>query len=396
MPAEELKPIGDRELFYVENTKEDWSIPIFCDPYSSDGENHTHYVVRPALSLMMNAYTAVHKVFAGIDLGENRNSWIIEVGAMPDSVKKAKGITPEYYFKFNSEAGKPDEELLGYEEVEITDVTSPDFLEYACKMTGLDMKVMKVFWLSWQKAAVSWLLNKNKPIELTFMKITPVPFRANWKEIMLGKKPSAHKAFRLPKEQKFGALLGCGFIEELASTDNVQINPYKRHFYWNLDCQTNRYWDTLSEEAEKIRLGIKGHRKYVGYYESCIRNCMPHIIETYDTWVKKIAAPYARVGESAVDGSLIFVPIPKSRSVLFKWNKKTFINDKLSHNTVKIKQGGKGRRLEKEAADMLRLPDIRSLHKDLWGFDDSGYCEGEWETGEDGVRLLHAPESEDV
>lgn len=364
--SSELVPIADRELWVVVEKGKDFQLPVYCDPYSSNGNTCTHYVVRPAIDLLAEPHAELEAQLRKHDVAGTRSYWVIEREVLPNVAKKAPGITPAYYFRWkNTEV--PQIQLDG-EQLPDKPNAANSFLEFVAKRSAINFSTIRVVWSEIERLALDWLLDKQQPLYFNFMHIYPVPYRVNWKEIMLAKHPGSVALFRKAELEERDALLAsCGFIQDLASTDMLAM--HRRHcFQWTLECVPTDRWRKQSVEVELTRLGIKGAARYASYYEGRLRYHLAHILTIYKAWLGQMAHPVGKLGESRISG----------KPVLMLSNRGTLLPGRGSRfaTSLKVESGelalkdGKRDQMAKEATRLLEMSDLPADIEDMWGGDE--------------------------
>lgn len=361
----ELLPIGDRELHVVYDAERGWQLPVYADPYSSDGTHLTHYAIRAAMGLLAGPHADLENTLRKHDLAGQRNYWVIEQEIFLGLSRKAPGITPAYYYKWDGVSAAAPK--LDTEEIREDKLPAYEFLQHVAKQSSLDFAVIKLVWLECQRLAVDWLLNKQKPIRFSFMTIHPVPYRANWKEIQLAKHPHCAPTFKKPEHERQAELVQMGFLEDLGSTDLCAIDGRRKFFYWGLECVPTAYWKQCVREAESTRLGVKGPTAYTRYYEGRLKEHLPAILLCFAEWLRQMALPVGRVGESAHGGSQVLLPARKNALLPAK-SERHEVRLMVSDSPVALKQG-KFCAVEEKAARLLQMPPVPQGTEDLRGCD---------------------------
>lgn len=358
----EIKPISDRELWVVKNTELGWSIPVYCDPYTSDGLTLTHYAVRPAIALLAGPHHELELRLRKYDLSGSKNHWVIEAQHLPLLAEKAPGITPAFYLRWNGVANKAM--LTGIEELPESKVSAWEFLEYIATKSALDFGTLKIVWAEIQRHAPDWLLNKQLPLYFGFCTIYALPMRVNWKEVILGKHIKIAPVFSKPEAERNAILQECGFIEDLGSSDMLAMSKNFRYFKWSLECLPTDYWHQCVRETESVRLGVKGPVRYARHYEERLRKALPQILHSFATWIKQMAQPVARLGKSHMHGYAVLLPCRREHWMLARRRNPATKSLVLQDVEVALKPGTSNF-LPKTAESLLSLPDIPSEHEDV-------------------------------
>lgn len=392
MESTELQPVGDRELHIVAD--ESWSIPIFCDPYSMSGGPVTHYIVRPAIELLMAPHSALTQRLLQYDMADEKRYWVIDAASLPIVATKAPGVTPAFYYRWEGEHDVKDPQLLGVE-LDAPKMEGEDFLKFVAARSGLDLKLIKVFWSEWQKAAVEWFINKQQPLKLTFATLRPIPYRINWKEMLLIKHPKCAPFFlSWTQERRDIALTETGFIDDLGSAEMAAVDK-KRFFYWTLEFTANDYWLDAVREAELTRLGTRGPRTYAKYYEARLKKHLPDILEAFTGWLRQMAIPVGTVGEGTFSGGAVLLPERKNGVMLPRTAQATHVHRMVSDGEISLKPG-KQPALEKKTQKLLSVPRVQQQVQDVRNTGPAGLLgkPGDERESDGRVPVRHDGESE--
>lgn len=387
----EVVQFGPRELWLVSEGA--WTLPVYCDPYTDNGHDHTHWAVRPAVSLLASPFAELSRIFAPQNLGTSSTYWIIAVGQLEKSAKRAQGCMPRDYLRWEGEShGKEmgDKETIGVNDKE------NEFLNFCCDRSSIDRPLGRYIWKAIKDGMMHWLINNQKPINFELFTIHPMPFRANWKEIMLARHPACPRIFKKKKALWRDGLVKCDFLQDLGSSDLMAVRSNKS-FAWSLEIQPHKLLLDQWEEAESDRMTTKRPVKYAKYYESCLRRRLDDILDVFSTWIQQIQLSVGAVRESPVSCSPIIVPVSRRRRVLPKWHRPHEVTFQPAHDYPVLRQGHRyPRGMGKKIKDMLSLPDIQPGTEDVRDSGQQQLLDGPGHNGNgaSGVLVLDAVEVE--
>lgn len=385
----DIVQISPRELRVVSGAG--WSVPVFCDPYSSDGKNVTHCKIQPALELLSGPWQELSSVFSPVNLSESRQCWIIVDELAEKLTKKVSGCIPGDYLKWSTM--EPTDDSAGMEIVEEKIEKDEPFLKFVCKKSGMDMVLGRYFWAAMRKSLVDWLVNHQKPVNFGPFTVHPVPYRANWKEIMLAKHPASVKIMtgKLTHKQVRNEMLSMGFISDLGSTDLLSMS---RHgFKWGLEVRESQSLIDVFEAAESERLAMKKPVRYAKYYEGAVRSGIEGILLLYQSWCHKIRQPVGELCESAVSGKPFLRPANKFHKVLPFWGKRPDIAYQSDGDLPTLKSGQeKEPRMDATTEGLLSLPPVQQRVEDMRRCQKPNLESIGRRNGANGMFLLHAPE----
>lgn len=381
---------GFRELWVVSGPE--WTLPIFCDPYTADGRNTTHWAVSPALEMLVAPFTELSTRFSPVNLGEDSRMWVVGDADLRKIAQKASGCVPRDYMNWTSD--KPGVETKTIE-IETDSDKDAEFLKFVCSRYSIDLPLGRFVWRAIKEGMLHWFKNSQKPIDMEILVLHPIPFRANWKEIMLSKHSDTPTIFRKQKERQRSALVSCGFIEDLGSTDLLAVNKNKT-FSWTIEVEMKKLLMDELEDGERTRIETKKPARYAKYYESSIRRRLNDIIEIYAAWLKQIEKPVGAIRESMHSGSPVLVPESKRHKVLPSWHRPGEVTFQPATNfpTLKPGQPRKQKHMEKALKDMFKVPNILPRIEDMRGLPPTQNVDGPGNNGDGagGVRVHNVGE----
>lgn len=334
-----LSGIGDRELWYAEsNAKTEekdggdggpmWRFPLWID-WATDSKTGVEYAkVYPALCFHYKASLILKAFFEAHDrLGHGR-WWLVRKVVVLSALKKAPGITKEKYYRWD---GKEDRAIAyterltpGNHEPEYCKSGGADraLITQIAEACGLQNSVVKIVLEGLNKVAADYMVRQRGALDLGFVKLIAVPFRANWKEIVTFKLRKLGLLQYL-KEETESRESGTesndnpsGLPETLCSPHNVALRREKRktnqgplpvsRIDYSVEVLTSKGF-----EREVTNLVTQqrqaGHTAQVGHYEKTVEKLYDQILEILRAYRKKIGYPFARICDSSRSGGLRFV-----------------------------------------------------------------------------------------
>ena len=372
----------------------DWSIPVHCDPYTTDGREVSYWRVAPAMELLAGPFEELSSLFSPVNQADTKRYWIVPDDFVVKTTKKVDGCLPEDYLNWMGEGS--EQAKSGTEKVSDLIVKDDPFMRYVCKSSGMDPVLGRYFWAAMKKCLVKWLVQEQRPVAFGPFTVHPMPYRANWKEIMLAKHGACHRSFFRLKagKQLRKALIEDGFVQDLGSVDLLAMDKGK--FVWSLDIEMQPVLDKAFREAEVSRLSTKRQARYARYYEGCIRRRLDDILEVFQKWLHQLKAPVGRLSESPVSGSPILLSQTKRSRVLPSWHSAKSVGFMGSADNPTLKAGqpqpravsGKTKKLFELSGVLPGAEDVRECAGPAVSAD------GERGDGGSGVLLLDAAQGE--
>lgn len=308
-----LESFGDRELRVVKITLPEGEavIPVFVVFYRAEKKEFAK--IAPAIGLYPEQATRLEYHFVTVNEWKRRDIFLIQRKHLSKLTETVSGITPAYYYRWPGKdfpMPSADKLKVNGEEIQPIPDDAEDFLDYVHKKRGIDRNVLRLAWTAVSKEAASWLLKRKKPINLGFVNIFAVPYRANWKEILLARFPNALWWFRhnVNKEGVFhDQLAQADFEHKLADLTLMAIHNRDHYIHWTMEAVPSKDWEEDVAELERERKS-GGNTAYVRHHEKTLADLLPRTLEVFTRYVEKTCRPFPQICNGSVDGSKKFIP----------------------------------------------------------------------------------------
>lgn len=317
---DELIPIADRELHLVRGKIPNgvWTVPVFVDFFQSNKKEYAK--ITPAVGLSSEQAGWLYYTFSLHNCWKKRDVFLIERHFLEQFAEKAPGITPEYYFRWPGVvAPQSNRKRLKIAEADMDGCEfsedTEDFIEFVRTRRCVDANVLRLAIDLIAREAVYWLTQKKRPIDLGFVKIHAVPYRANWKEILLTRFRDIAWVFSSNKETRDNALRQTEFFTQLCTLELMAIDRNKRHIHWTPEVLPTRKWDRETAEIEMTKQ-VAGDTTYIRLYEKLVAALSPRILEIFANYVQKVSCAFPQIVSGLGVGSQKLVPYRGPRNAV--------------------------------------------------------------------------------
>lgn len=318
-----LSPCGDKELHVakIKLAEGEGVIPLYVQVYRSNKQEFAK--IAPAVGLYAEQATRLEYHFSVHNEWKRKDVFLIQRRHLSRLTERVNGITPSYYYRWPGKDVPVISEKLKVNGEEISPIPddAEDFFEYVHKKRAIDRNVLRLAWAAMSKEAVGWMLKRKKPINLGFVTLHAVPYRANWKEILLARFPNALWWFQhnVNKEGGFkDRLVEAEFQHELTNISLMAIHGRDNFIHWTMEAVPSDQWEDDVAEHEMLKKS-GGNTQYVRHHEKTISDLVPRILEIFTAYVKKTARPFPKISCGTVDGSQKLVPYRGKQDILPKF-----------------------------------------------------------------------------
>jgi hypothetical protein len=318
---------GDRELWLWR--KGNCCFPMYVIPCK--GEDGVAYrMILPAIGPNLEQHEAIIEAFTAYSLSGRSDRYVIEASVAETLIERAPGITPLFYFRWEMPTGDIITRTDLEKEPEKFDVPikkgmrvkgsteSDEFLKFIVQQTKItDLDSLRTIWEMIQLYGAEWLYKSGRSIDLGFCKLDAVPFRANWKQIILSRFPGIGRFFRMGKDKRNAQLQAHEDLPAfLRGTWMIEIDGGENVIGWNIEARSSLAWREYVFENEKIRLKKHGGPAYASWWRSIVYRMENQLYDILGDFIQRTTAPCAGLHSIRGDGGESLVPKVRAGRVL--------------------------------------------------------------------------------
>lgn len=255
----------DRELRVVQG--EGWSIPVYVMYCVSGGERSMH--IMPAVPLGYAQHGRLQGVLELAGAQPLTHGWLLPEGAGEDITMAVRGVTPEFHFVWGGErpsrpeAGEPPKPKSAKARPPLS--ASDEFIDHVASTCGIGRETLAIAWAAVTQCAHGWLVS-GRSIDLGVFRIVAVPYRRNWKQLVLARYPGMAKLLLLTNPRRLIELVFSSASRIIRGSELTECRTRRGRevFGWNVEVLTSPIWDRMCEDAEveaSARLGPIGYLK---------------------------------------------------------------------------------------------------------------------------------------
>ncbi len=333
-PAQQAQPAkvslqadGDLQIWCVRGTlpdKFEWVLPILARPHKS--ETGRWYQVRKAGDYNAAQHVELSRVMDAHNHAPKDVCWWFTQSTLEKIATKHEGINRDFVKRWPGyEPPKVDPEDPDAQEIELEAEQgfSAQELRFWKKVhfvigEHLSWDALKIIALAIRKEAIGWLAKDLKVLDLGFVRIMPMPVRANWKEALCVRFKHLLGAFRHARDVRNEQLTAMGFYHALASAKLLALDAHnwsKPRVRWTLELLPSQDLQRAMEEHEAAREDHLGPARYAAWILNKMSSRLGLSLEIMRHYTEQVRLPPAMVKEGSSFGSQILVPVRETGQI---------------------------------------------------------------------------------
>lgn len=274
-----------------------WSIPIRCRACETDEAEGLHWHVTPAVHMGAAQADALSEGLRQFVSATLSSGWLLSDARLELASRQAEGVTPEFYFKWDAKSVKAaasSAEAFSPRKTRSANATA--FLNQVAAATGMPASTVTMAWLAITQHAPGWLLS-GKDLDLGFVRLTALPYRANWKEIILARHPSIRKVLMVPGARRLAALAFTAAARVIRMCELTESRSFKARplVSWTIEASRDSSWEKHCRDIENETAARLGPIAYMRRWASLIASRETRIYELLAEKVAMDNAPACRV-----------------------------------------------------------------------------------------------------
>lgn len=300
----QLTSDGDVELWVIR--RDQWAIPVYAIPATSGGESY--FVVSVAVFCDGQMYKVLSEIMSGARKTQD-GQYIVVRGWLESVATKAQGVTPDYYLN-RPDATKTEKAQSFYSLNDVPEESNltERFINEVCATGVGKREVVKIMFVAIRNTAMRWLVEKRLPLDLGFVVLYPVPFRANWKQFIDCWLRPMISNMRKGRAERDVWLKDQGFDLMVRDSNIMAMDDKTKCIDWNIEAVTGDQWDDAVASSEQNSRAAKGEVRYYERVMRMVENAYEYAHEIYRSWVEKTHRQTASVHEGHLPDSLVIRP----------------------------------------------------------------------------------------
>lgn len=306
----------DTELWIVSG--DGWTLPVYLNHATLNGMDVA--ILRQADHSQAKFWDVLNSKLEPYCFNDRNGKWVVPKSAIHSIATKAPGITPSRYVSFTDKVDQTSkEEHVNEKECRsFKDITKDmdGFLQYiANKAPGeISVSQLRAAWALICGSIHEWLVYERKPVNFGWISLFAVPYRANWKQILLRKFEGLSRVYKMTKVERDELLSNSGLWRELNNTDLVEFDEATGTFGWTIEAVKNPPIEEKIKTRESKFVQKYGKTTYCHRWLSIVQSMEKTIYEILSHFVLKTTVPCAMPSSRDNSSSLALVAcIPRGR-----------------------------------------------------------------------------------
>ena len=254
-------------------------------------------------------------IFDAHDSCPHEHGWWFTEQNFRKFASDVRGLNPDYYRRWPGFAPpKIDPESASPDDIELEPEPglSPQetaFLKrIAYMLSEVSWETLKIWWLTIRKEAIRQIAIERKSLDLGFIRIIPLPYRANWKEALCVRFSSLLSMFRKTPSERHEAMQAAGVYEALASVKLLAIDKRCHFAHWTLETIPSPEIERVMNEQEYARMQKVGPASYASSVLSAMCKRLNSTLEILKYYAGRVSIPAGQKSEAKTFGSVKLVP----------------------------------------------------------------------------------------
>lgn len=360
-----------------------WNIPIYATAI-----NEKEIFIDSAVPLMSVHRLAMERVLEPVAKRESQ-WWRTTRTALKTVADPGKlGSDPEALFSWEKPRLSSKAIHKPQKRVERDSFLGDFYL--ANRMPGAPIEVIEFWFRQFCDHMLFYLLNRQRPVDLYFATLHCSGYRANWKEVILGRYPWIGQLLTRGsgETRKQHAILS-GVQAELMSLDLLAIDGAKGFMHKRIEVEHKHSWWRNMMKVERDRLRELGSAKYARKFLDTLRGGLDRALSIYAGWLTTLRVPSAAAIEGGYHGEYRLGPnLPKSVGARHRQRARDPIPVVVPNAAPEYVEGGDPEDLYQTYEGLQALRAIRQAAKNLRNGGAIFYPPSKREIGETWVPLL--------
>lgn len=306
-----LKPVGDVELWYAEAADRSWRLPLHVEWKEDESNGNLYGLILPGTCFYHTQLLAMQAILGRFSLEERIDRWLVARPDIESILHKAPGIHASFYYHWPNTDHAPIPSNHG-----MSVITKPrpsrfgSFAEYISVQRHIPLDVVNVVLTAIGQCGSEWMVRYHQPIELGFVRLLAVPFRINWKAIVLfkGKAMGLLNALLAePRRECRHRLSQMKVAATLCSPNNIALRGGSHQSFvdYSIEAMTTSAFQRAVEQIEEERLQ---RADYVAQHGKTVERLYESIVDCLVHYAQKTQAAWASVSKGRNGGGASFVP----------------------------------------------------------------------------------------
>ena len=293
---------SDQELWVLGGGT--WKFPVLCTAGLVEGIAGTVWRCCVARPLVAPLLRAVPDMLEQLSCGSIRDVYFVQHERFLRAFEKCPGITPDYYLEFDGHR-RGDPVPMRFERTRSLANTAPPgsdgFIRAVWSKSKIeDLATFKIVWNAICREMPHWMMAKQNSLDLGWAKIQALPFRANWKQILLAKYPLVWRFLKIKKDIE--TLFLGKFYTDFTRTDLLSVNRTEPNpsIGWTLEISPTNEWNELSSAHESRISKLMSPEQYTARVSEIVADSWLPAMESFRSFVESTNSPCGDIVEDSL------------------------------------------------------------------------------------------------
>lgn len=286
-----------------------WTVPF----YITKDDRYPEFSMFCAIPLLPNQKKTVDALVSNHARPWN-GMWRILPHELSAIGYATEGGDPEEYFSWERKQSRYVDDAMRERRQDMD-----EFLDSVYQAGfGRSRTEVEAWWIIFCNHALDWMLNKNKPVDFSFIKLHPTYYRQNWQECLVHKLWQLNFVVRTFYVPKMAKRLWNEKVLERFLNPGLMAMDESGIFLRHVDIEHRRRWNS---EMRKVETARKQHLKdqYADYVKSEIRSRLKTAYKFFRLWAKNALESRAKSERRDGGGGHCLVPARSPMAGRYEW-----------------------------------------------------------------------------
>lgn len=294
---------GVEQLWVLQGTKPcGWTVPFYVHLL----EDNINAMMFSAVFLLNRHKKVVGELLESFGARQHNAQWLVTRVTLEAIGRKVELCDPETLFSWQTSTRSAPEGVA----LAPANNARDEFLD-GLFQSGLfkSREALGVIYHQICMHSLDWMINKEKPVDMYFMRLHNCPYRVNWKTVLLSRFARLGRLLCPTRGFKTTFIANeSGLMDELRCPDLLSMPYHEDSVRRTIEVEMTLLWHKTVREVERRRFKMLGATRYAQYLAESIVRWADSAVAIYKSWLNLVARPSACNVDCGKNGEFRLAP----------------------------------------------------------------------------------------